>query len=189
MKNMNSVVKELGFFYDENSLVNAYKEALKDETFKEIIDNLNVERKELVKRTSTLEECTSELKNCKNCKSLFECKNKIEGYFYKPMVIDGILQFNYVACDYKKEMDENTKYLDNIYLYNIPKDIKYAKFGDVYVDYESRILVIKWLKDFIKNYEKEAKGLYLNGNFGCGKTYLISATFNELAKKNRSIIN
>lgn len=184
MKSMNNVVKDLGFFYDENSLVNAYKDALKDETFKEIIDNLNIERKELVKRTSTLEECASELKNCKNCKSLFECKNKIEGYFYKPMIIDNILQFNYVACDYKKEMDENTKYMENIYLYNIPKDIKNAKFSEIYVDDKNRIPVIKWLKDFIKNYQKEIKGLYLNGNFGCGKTYLISATFNELAKKN-----
>ena len=28
------------------------------------------------------------------------------------------------------------------------------------------------------------QGLYLYGNFGCGKTYLVSALFNELAKKN-----
>ena len=28
------------------------------------------------------------------------------------------------------------------------------------------------------------KGLFLSGNFGCGKTYLISAMFNELAKEN-----
>ena len=41
------------------------------------------------------------------------------------------------------------------------------------------------LIDFIKNYGKKEslKGLYLYGNFGCGKTYLVAAAFNELAKK------
>ena len=31
------------------------------------------------------------------------------------------------------------------------------------------------------------KGIYLTGNFGCGKTYLISAALNELAKKDHKI--
>ena len=36
---------------------------------------------------------------------------------------------------------------------------------------------------------KFGKGLYLHGNFGCGKTYLLAAMFNELAKENvRSVI-
>ena len=39
--------------------------------------------------------------------------------------------------------------------------------------------------NFIKNYEKglSYKGLYLSGNFGSGKSYLISAMLNELVKK------
>ena len=37
---------------------------------------------------------------------------------------------------------------------------------------------------YYKNYpSKDLKGLYLHGNFGSGKTYLIAALFNELAKK------
>ena len=37
---------------------------------------------------------------------------------------------------------------------------------------------------FIKEYDnnKKNKGLYLYGSFGCGKTYIISALFNELKK-------
>ena len=41
---------------------------------------------------------------------------------------------------------------------------------------------VSFLDDFEDN--KPCKGLYLHGNFGCGKTYLIAAIFNELAKKN-----
>ena len=38
--------------------------------------------------------------------------------------------------------------------------------------------------DFLDEFEndKTTKGLYLSGNFGCGKTYLIAAIFNELAR-------
>ena len=50
----------------------------------------------------------------------------------------------------------------------------------------NRFKTIKWLKEFIDNYEKNnhQKGLYLHGNFGCGKTYLIAAMANMMAKKN-----
>ena len=53
----------------------------------------------------------------------------------------------------------------------------------------NRFEIIKWLKNFLDTYQPKSgmKGLYLNGNFGCGKTYLISATLNELAKKNHKV--
>lgn len=184
MKEMNNMVKDLGLYYDESSLVRNYKEALKDDTFKELVENINIERKELVKRTTTLEECAKEYKNCKKCPNIFECKNKLEGYCYLPITVDGNLQFSYIACKYKKELDEKNKYMENIYTYNVPKEIKQAKFSEIYTNNKARFETIKWLKNFVTNYQKEAKGLYLNGNFGCGKTYLISATFNELAKQN-----
>ena len=57
---------------------------------------------------------------------------------------------------------------------------------NIYKDDKKRFEVIKWLSEFIKNYKKnpQQKGLYLYGNFGCGKSYLIAAMFNELAKEN-----
>ena len=52
-----------------------------------------------------------------------------------------------------------------------------------------RFEIIKWLKNFLDNYRGRTgmKGLYLTGNFGCGKTYLVSAALNELAKKDHQI--
>jgi primosomal protein DnaI len=52
---------------------------------------------------------------------------------------------------------------------------------DIFTNDKNRYHVIKYLNDFIKEYPK-VKGLYLSGSFGSGKTYLISAAFNELAK-------
>lgn len=55
---------------------------------------------------------------------------------------------------------------------------------DIFKDDSSRLETIEWIFKFIKAYPNTEKGLYLYGNFGCGKTYLIAAMFNELAKKN-----
>ena len=61
-----------------------------------------------------------------------------------------------------------------------------ASLDNLYTEYKERLEVIKWIKIFVNNYlsNQNQKGLYLYGNFGCGKTYLISAAFTYLAKKN-----
>ena len=65
------------------------------------------------------------------------------------------------------------------------KEIREASFKNIYKDDSSRLETIKYLKKFYDEYKKgeKIKGLYLHGNFGCGKTYLVAALFNELAKK------
>jgi primosomal protein DnaI len=83
----------------------------------------------------------------------------------------------------KKEMDL-TKHTKNVSLYNISSSLRNAKVKDIYTDDKSRIEIILYINDYISSYFKDRKkGVYLTGNFGSGKTYLIAALFNELAKK------
>ena len=168
-----------------DKLKNAYYEALKDPNFKVLVDKLKVGESELVKYTSILEDCSKDYAHCLQCKSLLECSNKLVGYAYMPKVDNGKLEFSYIACRFQKEYIKNNQYLDNIYLFDVPKEIKEAKMKDIYKDDDNRIDVILWINKFIKQYDKDKKmkGLYLYGNFGCGKTYLIAAMFNEFAKK------
>jgi primosomal protein DnaI len=65
----------------------------------------------------------------------------------------------------------------------VPKEIKEASMKNIDLDNPDRFKIIKWLKKFLDEYRTHAgmKGIYLTGNFGCGKTYLISAALNELA--------
>ena len=162
------------------------EQALKDEEFKIFVDQLGLSYEELAKYTSILEESKVEYLHCKNCKSILDCKNKISGHAYLPEVKNNSISFGYKKCRYKKELDEKNKYLDLVYTFDIPKDIRLADIKNIYKEDERRFKTIKYLLTFIKDYQnrKNPKGLYLNGNFGCGKTYLISATLNELAKKN-----
>ena len=170
----------------ESLLDEAYDEALKDDNFKEFVSKLKLKREKLKKYTSLLEESSKEYFNCKNCPGLEACQNKITGYAKLPKIIDDTLEFVYKPCKYKKKYDKKENLYSSVTLFNVPKEIKEASFKNIYKTDKKRYDTILWLSNFIKNYKKDKhqKGLYLCGNFGSGKSYLIAATFNELAKEN-----
>ncbi len=155
-----------------------------DLTFRKLANSLKLKTTTLMKYTTKLEQSSCELSHCKNCKNIMECKNEVCGYVYYPEANGEDVAFSYIPCKYQKELLKESAYLKNIYYFNIPKEIKNARMKDIDTSDKNRFEVIKWLQEFIKGYKSgiKKKGLYLSGNFGCGKTYLISAMLNELAK-------
>ncbi len=187
MQNVNDIISNV----DEISLKHSFQDACSDNDFKAYVYNLNASEETLMKYTSRLEEAFAECKNCINCKGLDTCKNKVPGYAYTPIAKEKMIEFSYVICKYQQEEENKTAYQKNLELFEMPKDIKNASFKDMYKDDKARVPIVKYFKEFIDNYDKEEKpkGIYLNGSFGSGKTYLVAALFNELAKKGvRSIL-
>lgn len=168
--------------YDRIDLENNYQEALKDEKFENFVSKIKLNDDILMKYTSTLQESCKEFNHCLDCKNLSECTNKLLGYAYLPKIINGSLQFSYKPCRYKVNQDKKYSFLKNVKYYDLPNSYKDASFDKIDKRIASRKEAITWLNSFINN--QGSKGLYLTGNFGSGKTYLIVATFNELAKKN-----
>ncbi|MBE6160211.1 MAG: primosomal protein DnaI [Lactobacillales bacterium] len=166
-------------------LLGAFNEALKDPKFKTLIDKLKLPYEELSKYTTVLEDCSIEYNHCLNCKNILDCKNKIKGYAYLPEIENKKIKFGYKMCKKNEKITKENKHLENVYCYNIPAQVRSAKMKEIITDDKNRFATIKWLNNFIKNYDskKPGKGLYLYGSFGSGKTYLISAMFNELAKE------
>lgn len=189
MKDIATVIKE-NYYLNNDKLEKDYNHALEtNKTFKKLVNSLKLPDQYLMKYTTKLEETSKELNNCKKCKNLNECKNSYHGYVYYPDILNDNLVFDYIPCKYKKQDDYQNQYKKNIYLFEVPKEIKEASMKNIDLDDPERYDIIKWLKSFIDNYQtgRPTKGLYLTGNFGCGKTYLISACLNELAKKNHKI--
>lgn len=182
MKNIKKIINNV----DETLLEHSFQDACSDKEFYNYLNSLHIEESVLKKYTSNLEDSFIEHKNCFNCKSLDQCKNTVRGYCYTPVKDGNIITFNYFGC--KKLMDklESDAYKRNLDLFDMPKDIMDASFKNMYKDEKARLPIIKYFKEFIKNYDNEEKpkGLYLTGSFGSGKTYLIAALFNEMAKKN-----
>ena len=157
-----------------------YIKTLEDPKFKEFITFLKIDDDLLMKYTSRLKESSCEFHNCINCKCLDECKNKVKGFILLPSKDENRVVFSYKACKYTKQ----ESYKENVELFDVPSAIKNATLKNLYKD-KNRIEVIKKMKSYLTTYftEKE-KAIYLHGSFGSGKTYLVAALINELAKKN-----
>ena len=171
--------EKLGRF-DEQELINNFNDALENKDFKRLLKTIGANKELAMKYTSSLESTLEELNHCKDCPGLIYCQNRLDGHVFYPEVADNQIVFSYVACKYEKERrkKEESKMTRD-------KEIQNASMSDIDITDKKRVPVIKWLKKFYDKYDINGnfKGLYLHGNFGCGKTYLISALFNELAKK------
>lgn len=183
MKNINDATNK---YYKENlekELLNDYVIALKNEKFKKLVKRLKLDDEKGKKYTSKLERVVSELNNCENCKGLVMCKNKVVGCVYYPEKDNDNLTFNYVACKYKKEQIREQEKKKS-HLYGSNDKLSDASLGEIFTDDKKRVELIKWVTNFYHSFPNDLKGLYLHGSFGSGKTYIISALLNELARKN-----
>ena len=164
----------------ENSVKDNYLKALKDPDFVSLVSKLNLSENEIMKYTTKLQNTVEELKNCKNCPGLAACKNKELGCVNYPQNYNNHVLFSYIACRYKKE--QIRKEQEKV---TAAKTLELASLKDIDKTDKNRYEVLKWVTNFIKEYDsnKRSKGLYLHGNFGCGKTYILSAMANELTKK------
>lgn len=165
---------------NKKKLETNYKDAAKSLKFRRLVKTLNISDEMAMKYTSRLQETVSELDNCASCKGLIYCQNRLAGHVQYPQKRGNQVIFSYAPCKYEKELKEkeNNRHTRE-------KEIMNASMKDIDITDKKRVPVIKWLKNFYDKYDidGEFKGLYLHGNFGCGKTYLISALFNELSKK------
>lgn len=172
--------------FNKYKLEDNFIKALKNPDFVKVVNTLNVPDEIKYRYTSSLQEIASNISICAKCKGLSFCPYDVKGLYKDANVEDNLIKFVYRECPFKKKYDLEREYLKNIYIFKMPKEISEASFKKIYKDDSNRLETIKYLKGFYDNYSKgkRMKGVYLHGNFGCGKTYLVAALFNELAKKN-----
>lgn len=180
----------MNFDFKSNEMdlkVNFFK-AKENKSFCEIVSKLDLSEEILRKYTSSLLDAAREFENCKRCSGIQKCKNSVKGAFLCPNKNNNGIDFSYVNCRYSRK----EKYKENVILFDLPVRLKEAAISNIYTDDKSRVEIIKKIKEFYDDYlqeQKDIKGIYLYGNFGVGKSYLIAALFNELAKKNvKSVI-
>lgn len=180
MKNFNELENPYKKRNLKSALKKNYMEALEDNNFVKLVNSLNVSEECLEKNTSKLENTVKELNNCKGCKGLEYCKNKITGHVEYPKEEKDSLIFVFRPCKYEKN---KIKEENNVVFFETPKILRDAKLSEFYPEKE-RLEVKKYIKEFISNYDKKEtqKGLYLHGSFGSGKSYILSALLNELSK-------
>ena len=182
---MKSVIDEMNDhgFIGRNDVLKNFNDAKENKYFLELVSKLGLPDEKLMKYTTFLEECSLNYYTCSKCKGLINCPFKLAGYSYLPRVVDDRLEFDYQPCKYKKKDIKNNSFKENVFSFQVPRDVVDANMDSIYSNDSNRYDAILWVNTFLGNYRKGnvSKGLYLYGNFGSGKTYLISALFNELA--------
>lgn len=183
MKNIEDTANQFKSNNLDKELKKNFQESLKDENFEKLVKRLKITEDVAMKYTTKLETTISELENCKKCRSLLECKNKMEGCVSYPSLENNRLRFDYVACKYKNKYLSDKMYESNIF--EEPETIRNARMSDIDLTDKKRAHVIKWTKNFYTEYQKDKniKGCYLHGTFGSGKSFILASLLNELARK------
>ncbi|WP_028392192.1 primosomal protein DnaI [Bacillus cihuensis] len=165
------------------------KEVLNDEQIRLFLNenSSQITEEMLDKSLMKLYEFTSQSKQCQKCPSLGECVNLLQGFHPKLVIRRNMIDLNYEDCP-RKVMDDKKRKLEKlIQSFYVPKDILAATMEDFYRSdaSENRIDAVEKAMAFIMDYKpgEKQKSLYLYGEFGVGKTYLLGAIANELAKK------
>ncbi|RFU65961.1 primosomal protein DnaI [Peribacillus glennii] len=163
-------------------------EVLNDEQIRLFLNenSSRVSKEKVEKSLMKLYEFSSQSKNCDKCPSLGGCVNMMQGYHPKLVINGNGIDLSYEICPRKAVDDEKRKHEKLIQSLYVPKDILSASLDDFYhTDISgNRIEAIEKATSFVEEYipGKQQKGMYLHGSFGVGKTYLLGAIANELAK-------
>jgi len=170
---------------EEYQLKLSFIDAMKNEKFKDLVGKYPASEELLMKYTSSLMDSAIDFSNCSSCPGLDSCKNQIKGYIMTPVIGEKHIHFDYIACPHLRNKLKKEEYLNNVELFQISKGVRNATIKNIDTKDKERLQILRYFKDFLDHYDdkEKPKGLYLSGNFGTGKTYLISSLLNELAKR------
>lgn len=165
------------------------QEVLNDSQIAEFLQkNQSVITNELVEKSlGKLYEFSTQSKKCDQCPNLDGCINLMQGYYPK-LVFEGKgIDLHYEECPRKIVTDEKRKREKLIRSLYVPRDIFAATIEDFYQTDASQVRMDagEQAMNFVMNYVpgQQQKGLYIYGEFGVGKTYLLGAIANQLAEK------
>lgn len=104
---------------------------------------------------------------------------------YKPILIKntGYADVSYEETPELVEQQKNEAIKSRLNLINLPSSLKDATLSNVYRDDISRRDALISIFDFIKDYPNIRKGIYLYGDFGVGKSYMMAALAHDLSEK------
>ena len=125
------------------------------------------------------------IKACENCPGLDKCPTLLAGHTPRLTVDKGSLAIVYQPCPLKREADRRKRQAALIHSIYIPKEILKATFRTIDKSESGRHDALEAAARFVHQYLEDpakAKGLYLYGPFGVGKTHIMGAILNALAE-------
>lgn len=149
-------------------------------------ENSQVITTEMVERSmAKLYEFVTQSKGCCGCGDTEQCQNILKGFVPRLHIVRNLIEVKYEPCEQKIREEERRKVSNMIASMHMPKDVLQATLESLTTDDVSRIEIYKKSIEFIEQYQQTgklpAKGFYIYGPFGVGKSFILGALANELA--------
>lgn len=128
--------------------------------------------------------------------NLFEYYNQLhnhdkilDGYQPELFINGNMIDVFYTPTEQKRERDQEKATKHNLELIDLPKRLHNVKFSQLDID-ENRAVALNGMNIFLKKYKQDQhqQGLYLTGNFGVGKTYMLAGLANQIAAMNKQVV-
>lgn len=110
----------------------------------------------------------------------------VPGYVPELQLEQGYVVVAYRPTEEALRVDKIRRRQARLKAINMPKMIRKASFDDLEVDGLRQPIVervITWIQQYTTDTNTYHQGMYLYGNYGVGKTYLMGALANELAER------
>ena len=104
---------------------------------------------------------------------------------YKPILVmnHGYADVSYEETPELIAAEKEAAIKKRLTLINLPSSLKNISFLDVYRDDVARLTVLNKMIKFVNDYPNNLKGLYLYGDFGVGKSFMVAALAHDLSEK------
>ena len=104
---------------------------------------------------------------------------------YKPILVmnHGYADVSYEETPELIAAEKEAAIKKRLNLINLPSSLKNISFLDVYRDDVARLTVLNRMIKFVNDYPDNRKGLYLYGDFGVGKSFMVAALAHDLSEK------
>ena len=104
---------------------------------------------------------------------------------YKPILVmnHGYADVSYEETEELVEAEKQAAIKNRLNLIHLPASLKNVSLVDVYRDDIARFPVLERMINFVSNYPTTSKGLYLYGDFGVGKSFMMAALAHDLSEK------
>jgi primosomal protein DnaI len=145
----------------------------------------HVSRRQLRHSFVHVSQVVMEGENCTRCHSLKSCPNMVQGHAASLQEQDGQLSLAMRACDKLHDHRQQKWREQMIQSHHIAKDILNASFRAIEQSPE-RQEVLDQAIDFCLRFSEDAppaKGLYLYGSLGVGKSFIAGAVRQELLQR------
>ena len=104
---------------------------------------------------------------------------------YKPILVknEGYADVSYEETPELIAAEKEAAIKNRLKLINLPDTLKKASLAQVDLDDLGRLPVFEKLLAFVEQYPTIRKGLYLYGDFGVGKSFMVAALAHDLSEK------